>query len=139
MSASARPGQASRRPRSASIPRFGWFRRTRSKTAATPGWRAAAANADADRSVRSPSLPRSSGASSVLEQAHLRGLVHGLAARMHRELAVDLLDVRGDGVRRNAEDLADFVEAHSLGEELEDLGLTCRQWIVLWIDVACRG
>lgn len=50
---------------------------------------------------------------------------------MHLQLAVELLDVRRDGVRRDVEEVSDFGEAQALGEEDENVVFTLREGLVL--------
>ena len=61
--------------------------------------------------------------SAVADQVEGSGLVDRFAAGVDLKLAVDLLDVRSHGVRRDHEDRADFGERNALGQKLENLAL----------------
>src|SRR5262245_29658595 len=77
-------------------------------------------------SVRIRIAPGGNAAASP-EEAHLRRLINGLSARMHDELLVDFLDVGGNRVRRDLQELRNLGEAESLGDERQGLGFARRQ------------
>ena len=55
-----------------------------------------------------------------MEQSHLARFIHGFTAGVNLKLAVNLLDMSGHRVRRDRQNLADFIEAHTLCEKMQD-------------------
>ena len=103
-------------------------RRRRSPPAAAdigPGGTSAAAAVRGRAAVR-PARPRRLVHSR--DQALLHRLEHRLAAGMDLELAVDVLDVAGHGLARQAEMAGDLGVAEALGDAPEDVDLARRQF-----------
>ena len=57
---------------------------------------------------------------SLRDQSHLSRFIDSFASGMNLQLAVNLFDMSGDRVRRNRQNLADFVKAHSFCEQMQN-------------------
>ena len=62
-----------------------------------------------------------------MEQSHLARFIHGFTAGMDLKLAIDLLDMSGHRVRRDRQNLADFIEAHTLREKMQNFRFAGRK------------
>src|SRR5215218_7204707 len=90
-----------------------------------PGGPSAAA-AVHGRTVVPPSRPRRG--RSQLDQALLDRLEHRFTPGMNLELAIDVLDMPGHGLARQAEMAGDLGVAETLGDASEDVDLARRQF-----------
>ena len=61
-----------------------------------------------------------------MEQSHLARFIHGFTAGVNLKLAVNLLDMSGHRVRRDRQNLADFIERDNANKNFIPYARRCR-------------